>query len=81
MMNKITNKILATVMSGCALLLSIGNLVIVNTSQVQNLNMAICNITCGIAVAAAVYFCGIKHLLKAAPYLLILELLSEAVRR
>ena len=56
-------------MAGSALLLCIGNLLIVNASQVQNLNMAICNITCGIAVAAAVFFIGYERLLKTAPYL------------
>ena len=56
-------------MAGSALLLCIGNLLIVNASQVQNLNMAICNITCGIAVAAAVFFIGYEKLLKTAPYL------------
>ena len=70
MMNKITNKILATVMAGCALLLGIGNLVIVNALQPQNLNNAILHLVCGIVVAAAVYFCGIKRLLKTAPYLI-----------
>ena len=56
-------------MAGSALLLCIGNLLIVNASQVQNLNMAICNITCGIEVAAAVFFIGYERLLKTAPYL------------
>ena len=57
-------------MAGCALLLCIGNLLIVNTLQPQNLNNAILHLVCGIVVAAAVYFCGIKRLLKNAPYLL-----------
>ena len=70
MMNKITNKILTAVMAGCALLLGIGNLVIVNALQPQNLNNAILHLVCGIVVAAAVYFCGIKRLLKTAPYLI-----------
>ena len=56
-------------MAGSALLLCIGTLLIVNASQVQNLNMAICNITCGIAVAAAVFFLGYERLLKTVPYL------------
>ena len=70
MMNKITNKILAAVMAGSALLLSIGNLVIVNALQTQNLNNAILHLVCGIIAATTVYFCGIKCLLKTAPYLM-----------
>ena len=62
-------------MAGCALLLGIGDLVIVNALQPQNLNNAILHLVCGIVVAAAVYFCGIKRLLKVVPYLLVLELL------
>ena len=67
---KKSNQILAAVMAGCALLLGIGNLVIVNALQPQNLNNAILHLVCGIVVAATVYFCGIKRLLKVAPYLL-----------
>ena len=70
MMNKITNKILAAVMAGSALLLSMGNLLIVNALQPQNLNNAILHLVCGIVVAAAVYFCGFKRILKSAPYLM-----------
>ena len=66
---KKSNKMLAAVMAGSALLLSIGNLVIVNALQAQNLNNAILHLACGIVVAATVYFCGMKHLLQAAPYL------------
>lgn len=57
-------------MAGCALLLGIGNLGIVNTLQPQNLNNAILHLVFGIVVAVAVYFCGIKRLLKTAPYLI-----------
>ena len=67
---KKSNKILTAVMAGCALLLGIGNLVIINTLQPQNLNNAILHLVCGIVVAATVYFCGMKRLLKVAPYLL-----------
>ena len=67
---KKSNQMLAAVMADCALLLGIGNLVIVNTLQPQNLNNAILHLVCGIVVAATVYFCGIKRLLKVAPYLL-----------
>ena len=67
---KKSNQILAAVMAGCALLLGIGDLVIVNALQPQNLNNAILHLVCGIVVAAAVYFCGIKRLLKNAPYLI-----------
>ena len=67
---KKSNKILTAVMAGCALLLGIGNLVIVNALQAQNLNNAILHLVCGIVVAAAVYFCGFKRILKAAPYLM-----------
>ena len=66
---KKSNKILTAVMAGCALLLGIGNLVIINTLQPQNLNNAILHLVCGIVVAATVYFCGMKRLLQAAPYL------------
>ncbi|MBR2509143.1 MAG: hypothetical protein IKB71_05290 [Lentisphaeria bacterium] len=66
---KKSNQMLAAIMAGSALLLSIGNLVIVKALQSQNLNIAILHFVCGIVVAAAVYFCGIKDLLKAAPYL------------
>ena len=62
-------------MAACALLLGIGNLVLVNALQYKNLNAAIIYLIGGIAVAAAVYFCRTKRLLKAAPYLLFLELL------
>ena len=72
---KKSNQILAAIMVGSALLLGIGNLVIVNALQPQNLNNAILHLVCGIVVAAAVYFCGIKRLLKVVPYLLVLELL------
>ena len=75
MMNKITNKILATVMAGCALLLGIGNLVIVNSLHPQNFNLAILHLVYGIVVAATVYFFGTKVLLKSAPYLMGFELL------
>ena len=75
MMNKITNKILATVMAGCALLLGIGNLVIVNSLHPQNFNLAILHLVYGIAVATTVYFLGTKVLLKSAPYLMGFELL------
>ena len=68
-MKKILNHLLAAVMADCALLLGIGNLVIVNTLQPQNLNNAILHLVCGIVVAATVYFCGMKRLLKVAPYL------------
>ena len=61
-------------MACCALLLGIGHLVIVNALQPQNLNNAILHLVCGIIVAAAVYFCGIERILKATPYLLVLEL-------
>jgi len=57
-------------MAGSALLLSIGNLVIVNALQTQNLNNAILHLVCCIVVAAAVYFCGFKRILKSAPYLM-----------
>ena len=67
---KKSNKILTAVMAGCALLLGIGNLMIVNALQPQDLNNAILHLVCGIVVAAAVYFYGIKRLLKVAPYLL-----------
>ena len=67
---KKSNQMFAAVMACCALLLGIGNLVIVNALQPQNLNNAILHLVCGIIVAAAVYFCGIKRLLKVAPYLL-----------
>ena len=72
---KIQNKILVGVMIGSALLLGIGNLAIVNAWEEQNFNMAIFNIVCGIVVASATYLCGTKRLLKAAPYLMGLELL------
>ena len=62
-------------MTGCAILLSIGNLIIVNALQPQDINTAIVNLICGIIAAAAVYFCGFKRLLKVIPYLLVLELL------
>ena len=61
---------LAAVMAGSALRWGTGNLVIVNALQPQNLNNAILHLVCGIVVAAAVYFCGFKRLLKVAPYLL-----------
>ena len=63
------NQMLAAIMAGSALLLSIGNLVIVNALQTQNLNNAILHLVCGIVVAAAIYFCRIRRLLKVAPYL------------
>ena len=66
---------LAAIMTGCAILLSIGNLIIVNALQPQDINTAIVNLICGIIAAAAVYFCGFKRLLKVIPYLLVLELL------
>ena len=75
MMNKITNKISATVMAGCALLLCIGNLLIVNALQPQNFNLAILHLVYGIVVATTVYFFGTKVLLKSAPYLMGFELL------
>ena len=56
-------------MAGCALLLGISDLVIVNSLHPQNFNLAILHLVCGIVVAAAVYFCGMKRLLQAAPYL------------
>jgi len=62
-------------MTGCAILLSIGNLIIVNALQPQDINTAIVNLICGIIAAAAVYFCRFKRLLKVIPYLLVLELL------
>ena len=64
---KKSNKILTAVMAGSSLLLGIGDLLIVNALQPQNLNNAILHLVCGIVVAAAVYFCGIKRLLKTAP--------------
>ena len=67
-MKKILNQLLAAVMAGCALLLGIGNLMIVNTLQPQNLNNAILHLVCGIVVAATVYFCGIKPLLSGKNY-------------
>ena len=66
---------LAAVMAGSALRWGTGNLVIVNALQAQNLNVAILHFVCGIVVAAAIYFCKIKRLLKVVPYLLVLELL------
>ena len=56
-------------MAGCALLLGIGNLVIVNELQQQNFNVAIVHMLCGITVAVMAYFCGMKRLLEVAPYL------------
>ena len=67
---KKSNKILTAVMACCALLLGIGNLVIVNELQQQNFNVAIVHMLCGITVAVMAYFCGMKRLLKVAPYLL-----------
>ena len=75
MMNKITNKILAAVMAGSALLLCIGNLLIVNALQPQNFNLAMLHLVYGIVVATTVYFFGTKVLLKSAPYLMGFELL------
>ena len=66
---KKSNQMLAAVMAGSALLSGIGNLVIVNALQAQNLNIAILHFVCGIVVAATVYFSGMKRLLKVAPYL------------
>ena len=57
-------------MAGSALLLGIGNLILVNALQAQNLNNAILHLVCGIVVSAMVYFCGITRLLKTAPYLI-----------
>ena len=74
-MNKITNKVLTAVMISSAVLLGIGNLMIVKSLQPQNFNMAILHLVCGIAVALAVYFCETKRLLKAAPYLIGIELI------
>ena len=74
-MNNFLRRILPAVMAGCALLLGIGNLLIVKAYQVQNFNAAIVHLLCGIAVAAAVCFCGTTRLMKAAPYLVGLELL------
>ena len=67
---KKSNKILTAVMAGSSLLLGIGDLLIVNALQPQNLNNAILHLVCGIVVAAAVYFCGFKRILKSAPYLM-----------
>ena len=72
---KKSNQILAAIMVGSALLLGIGDLVIVNALQPQNLNNAILHLVCGIVVAATVYFFGTKVLLKSAPYLMGFELL------
>lgn len=74
-MNKITNKVLTAVMTGSAVLLGIGNLMIVKSLQPQNFNSAILHLVCGVAVALAIYFCGTKRLLKAAPYLMAAELI------
>ena len=62
-------------MAGSALLLCIGNLLIVNALHPQNFNLAILHLVCGIVVAATVYFFGTKVLLKSAPYLMGFELL------
>ena len=67
---KKSNKMLAAVIAGSALLLGIGNLILVNALQTQNLNNAILHLVCGIVVVAMVYFCGIMRLLKTAPYLI-----------
>lgn len=74
-MDKITNKILAAVMTGSAILLGIGNLLIVKSLQPQNLNSAILHLVCGVAAALAIYLCGTKRLLKATPYLMAAELI------
>ncbi|MBQ7396295.1 MAG: FtsW/RodA/SpoVE family cell cycle protein [Lentisphaeria bacterium] len=74
-MNKITNPALAAIMAVCALLLGIGNLAIVNALQPHYLNNAIIYFVCGIAVAAAVFFCGTKRLLDIAPYVTAIMLL------
>lgn len=74
-MNKIANKVLTAVMTGCAVLLGIGNLMIVKSLQPQNFNMAILHLVCGIAAVLAIYFCGSKRLMKAAPYLMVAELI------
>ena len=66
---KKSNQILAAIMVGSSLLLGIGNLVIVNSLHPQNFNLAILHLVYGIVVAATVYFCGMKRLLQAAPYL------------
>ena len=60
----------AAIMAGSALRWGTGNLVIVNELQQQNFNVAIVHMLCGITVAVMAYFCGMKRLLKVAPYLL-----------
>ena len=74
-MNKITNKVLTAVMTGSAVLLGIGNLMIVKSLQPQNFNSAILHLVCGVAAALAIYLCGTKRLLKATPYLMAAELI------
>ena len=74
-MNNFSRRTLPAIMAGSALLLGLGNLVIVNELQQQNFNVAIVHMLCGIIVAVMVYFCGMKRLLKLAPYLMGVELL------
>ena len=74
-MNNFSRRTLPAIMAGSALLLGLGNLVIVNELQQQNFNVAIVHMLCGIVVSVMIYFCGMKRLLKRAPYLMGVELL------
>lgn len=65
----------SAVMAGCAILLCIGNLMIVNALQENSFNNAVLHIICAAAVALAVFFCGTKRLLKSAPYLMTAEVI------
>ena len=74
-MNKIANKVVTAIMTGSAILLGIGSLMIVKSLQPQNFNMAILHLVCGVVAALTIYLCGTKRLLKAAPYLMTAELI------
>ena len=71
---KVSNQSLAIAATAGAVLLATGDLMLIHALQPYKLGMAILYVICGIAAALAVYFCGIKRLLKAAPYLMAIEI-------
>jgi|GEM_PF-1940321 len=75
-MPKVSNCALAAGAAISAALLSAGNLMLVNSFAPQYFNAALCYIIISIVIAAAAFFAGHKRLVKAAPYLLGLLLLS-----
>ena len=61
--------ILAAVMAGCAFLLVIGNLMIINALAPQYGDKALIYLAAGVIIGAFVYFCSPQRILPAAPYL------------